>query len=148
MILSYGKSTQLAVAAMSLLAQHYDPAAPRKFSAGEVAAARGLQAPSVAKILVQLSQAGLINGTRGPGGGYWLARPPSTISIHDVAELFERDEENLCPLGHGRCGNGVPCPLHQTLVGLNCTVTQTLKDVTFDIFLKAVAISSTPATPS
>jgi Rrf2 family transcriptional regulator, iron-sulfur cluster assembly transcription factor len=146
MILSYGKSTQLAIAAMSLLAQHYDGASSRKFSATEIAADRNLRPPSVAKILVQLSQAGLVNGTRGPGGGYWLARAPSEISVLDVAVLFERDGENVCPLGRGRCGNGEPCPFHNTLIDLDQTVTRTLKDVTFDIFLAGV--SSTPAAPS
>ena len=31
--------------------------------------------------MVLLNRAGLVHGSRGPGGGYILARPPETISV-------------------------------------------------------------------
>ena len=63
----YGKQTETAIAAMSRLAEMYTDQ-PVRQSAIEIADVRGLQRPFVAKILTVLSQAGLVNGTRGPGG--------------------------------------------------------------------------------
>ncbi|MSQ91189.1 MAG: transcriptional regulator [Phycisphaerales bacterium] len=37
----------------------------------------------MAKILSTLSRAGIVSGTRGPGGGYTLARPPKAIALRD-----------------------------------------------------------------
>jgi len=47
----------------------------------EVAAAEGLSAPYVAKLLSVLRQAGLIDSVRGRAGGYRLAKPPGEIRL-------------------------------------------------------------------
>jgi Rrf2 family protein len=133
MMIGYGKSTQTSIAALSLLAQVYDGGATR-LSASDIAAARNLQRPFVAKLLTVLAQARLVTGSPGPGGGYALARPPEEITIYHVATLFEREDENICPLGKGRCGNGEPCPLHAALLGLNDSIRRMLEGLTLDIF--------------
>jgi Rrf2 family protein len=112
----YGRQTEYAIAVMSRLAEVYDGGETR-LPAADVADSRGLQKPFVAKILSQLSQAGLVIGSRGPGGGSALARDPKTIKLYDVFKLFERiDSDDTCPFGGGRCGVGQPCPLHDNLV--------------------------------
>ncbi len=68
-MLRYGKTTQSAIAAMSRLAEQYDGGRTR-VSSGDIAATRNLSRPLVAKMLTTLSQAGLIRGSPGPGGGY------------------------------------------------------------------------------
>jgi Rrf2 family protein len=50
----------------------------------EIAAAEGLSAPYVAKLLAVLRQAGLIESVRGRAGGYRLARRPAEISLGAV----------------------------------------------------------------
>ena len=79
----YGKQTEAAIAAMSRLAEVYDKERTR-LSANDIADARGLQRPRVAKVLSVLSQAGLVTGSPGPGGGFALARHPREITIYDV----------------------------------------------------------------
>jgi Rrf2 family protein len=136
MMIGYGKSTQTAIAALSLLAQVYDGegSGMTRLSASDIAVARNLQRPFVAKLLTVLAQARLVTGSPGPGGGYALARPPEQITIYDVAAVFERDEGNICPLGKGRCGNGEPCPLHAALRGMDGAVEQMLRGLTLEIF--------------
>ena len=68
----YGKTAQNAVAAMSRLAEAY--AENRLLSSIDIARDRNLPQTLVAKLLTMLSQAGLVEGVRGPGGGYRLAR--------------------------------------------------------------------------
>ena len=53
-------------------------------SATELAERAGLEAPTVAKVLKPLAQAGLVEGFRGAHGGYRLARAASEISLVDV----------------------------------------------------------------
>jgi Rrf2 family protein len=132
----YGKTAQHAIAAVSRLAQVYDPAKKSKLGSAEIADARGLPRPVVAKVLTTLSQAGLVAGSPGPGGGYWLARPPDQITLHDVASLFDRLDENLsCPFGPHWCGNGPKCPMHYQLEAIREQTAEFLKRNTFAAFV-------------
>jgi len=133
----YGKQTETAIAAMSRLAEVYDGGRTR-LSATEIASSRNLLRPFVGKLLSTLSQAGLVQGSPGPGGGYTLARHPKEIRLYDVFRLFEReDTSTTCPFGGGVCGVGDPCPLHDRLVGLKNAVDDVLHGTTFEIFRKA-----------
>lgn len=130
----YGKQTERAIAAMSYLAEVWDNG-KTKLSAVQIADARFLPRAMVAKILTTLSQAGLIIGSPGPGGGYALARAPIEISFQQVFELFEReDRSHLCPFGGGICGVGTPCALHDRLVSAQDGIKSFLADSTFEIF--------------
>ncbi len=105
----YGKTASNAIAVMSYLAA--DPA--RRAGSAEIAESRGISRALTAKLLTQLATAGLVEGQPGPGGGYTLAKPASTISLMAIASLFEQtDPPSLCPFGANWCGNGDPCPLH------------------------------------
>ena len=133
-VLMYGKATEAAIAAMSRLAEVYDGGETR-LSAVDIADNRGLQRPFVAKVLNTLSQAGLVSGSRGPGGGFTLAKEPDAIKLYDVFRLFEReDDTNACPFGGGVCGVGDPCPLHDKLVAVQEAVHDVLHNSTFDDF--------------
>lgn len=119
---------------MSFLAQRYDEGKSR-FNSEDIARGRNLPKPLVAKLLTTLSTAGLVNGTRGPGGGYWLAKPPSEISLADIAARFEKEQEAiLCPFGPGWCGNNDPCPVHDDLFALNEQWNNFLVETTLAVF--------------
>lgn len=114
-MLKIGKLAQQAIAAASYLAERYDDAGTR-VSAAEIADARELSRPLVAKVLAQLSLRGITSGTTGPTGGYRLARKPGDITLFDIVESFERiDVRPMCPFGPNWCGNGEPCPLHDSI---------------------------------
>ncbi len=137
----YGKQTQCAIAAMSRLAEVYD-GGKTKLSAAEIAESRGLPRPFVSKILSTLSQAGLVTGSRGPGGGTTLAKPPDQIRIYDVFRLFEREEHvRECPFGGGMCGVGEPCPIHERLEEVHKAMDRLLHETTFAIFQRSRARS-------
>jgi Rrf2 family protein len=133
----YGKQTEAAIAAMSRLAEVYDGGTTR-LSAAEIADARGLQRPRVAKVLSVLSQAGLAIGSPGPGGGFTLACPPDRITIYDVFSRFERHSETpKCPFGGGICGVGQACPLHEELHAVREAMDRFLHETTFQNFSAA-----------
>ena len=126
------KTTQNAIAAMSRLAELYTDG--QKASSGDIAKSRNLAQPLVAKVLTTLARAGLIDGSPGPGGGYQFARDPKEVSLLDVANLFERESDTACPFGPGWCGDGEPCPLHQSLIAMKQIETDYLTNTTFDVF--------------
>ena len=129
------KTTQNAIAMMSRLAEFYsDPTAVA--SSRELAKSRNLPAPVVAKIMTELSRGGLVTGSPGPGGGYRLAKPPASISLKDVAIIFERETEGLCAYGPGWCGTNEPCPLHDSIVEMKQTFEDFLTSTTLAVFEK------------
>ncbi len=130
----YGKQTECAIASASRLAEVYDGGITR-LNAEQLAEARGLRAPFVAKVLSSLSRAGIVSGTRGPGGGYTLARPPKAITLREIFDLFERpDTGTNCPFGGGICGAGAPCALHDSLVGIQSNMDIFLNETTLERF--------------
>ncbi|MFI5380291.1 MAG: RrF2 family transcriptional regulator [Tepidisphaerales bacterium] len=136
----YGKLTQNAVAALSRLAEAFGEG-EGWLSAVDIARSRNLPGPALAKILTVLAQGGLVVGFRGPTGGYRLARPPATITLLHVVQLFERpDDEALgCPFGPGWCGRGAPCPYHDRITRLRQDMLDYLQNTDFGAFHKNAA---------
>lgn len=68
----------------------------------------------LAKILLDLKRAGIVDATRGSGGGYRLARAAEEIRLLEIVAVFEGPREAaLCILGGGRrCSDLDPCPAH------------------------------------
>ena len=123
----YGKQTETAIAAVGYLAELWRETGTRRVSAADVAESRGLQKPFVAKLLSALSQAGIVNGSPGPGGGYALAKPPSEITLRDVWVIFERPEPDyVCPFPPG--------PIHDRLKQVADSVDRFLDQTTFAVF--------------
>lgn len=58
-------------------------------SATELAGETGIPLPTTQKLVSLLSRAGLINSTRGAGGGIQLARPAAAITLADIIEAVE-----------------------------------------------------------
>jgi Rrf2 family protein len=64
-----------------------EEARPRK--ADSVATAQHIPLSFLENILNQLKSAGLVRSQRGPDGGWWLARDPSTITLADLIRAVE-----------------------------------------------------------
>ncbi len=133
-MMHFGKTAQTAISAMSLLAEIHD-SGKTKLSSAEIAERRGLPQPVVAKVLTIVSSLGLVDGTRGPGGGYWLKKSPEKISLLDIIREFEREDSGvMCPFGPNWCGSGEPCPMHNDLVRLGAEWTKYLRETTLAVF--------------
>jgi Rrf2 family transcriptional regulator, iron-sulfur cluster assembly transcription factor len=129
------KATQMAVAAMSRLAEDYHHP-ERWLTAAEIARARHLPRPVIAKTLSVLARAGLICGSPGRGGGYRLARPPADISLLDVAVLFENSGKAVCPYGPQYCGTYAICPLHESLSAVHRLTEDYMRNMRLDLFTR------------
>jgi len=136
----YGKTLASAISVASFLAERWSDRS--RANSAEVAAARRISQPLAARLLVHLSQAGIVTGTTGPGGGYALAKAPSEIQLSEIAAHFQDSAgmEDRCAYGPGYCGTGNPCPLHDTLVRLNQSFTEFLEETTLEVFPPSQAI--------
>ena len=59
------------------------------------------------QLFVKMRRASLVRSTRGPGGGYILALPPSRINMRDVLSAVE---ETIQPVDCGETPPSSPCP--------------------------------------
>lgn len=131
----YGKQTETAIAAVSYLAALWEGPTTRRVSAADIADGRGLQRPFVAKLLSSLSQAGIVSGSPGPGGGYALAKDPREICLRDVWAIFERPESSRVGfVGSEICGVSVPNGLSDRIGRVEQAMNSLLDETTFDVF--------------
>ncbi len=89
---------QYALRAIYELALHGD-SGPCKI--GAVAASQGIPARFLENILNSLKGAGFVDSARGKDGGYFLARPASSITVGEVIRFVQG---NLRPV---ECGEGM-----------------------------------------
>jgi DNA-binding IscR family transcriptional regulator len=68
-----------------------------------------------------MRNAGLVDATRGAGGGYQLRKPAKEIRLIDVVELFEEISRTKpsCFLGRTKtCSHTTPCTAHSAAQGV------------------------------
>ncbi|MEM7623558.1 MAG: Rrf2 family transcriptional regulator [Planctomycetota bacterium] len=105
------QTTEYALRAMSCLAYTPEDLTPTPILAKQT------RVPSnyLAKVLQSLSQASLIVGRRGVGGGYRLAQPATAITLLDVVNAIDPvGRIESCPLGLPNHGPNL-CALHRTV---------------------------------
>lgn len=73
-----------------------------------------IPASYLSKVMLTLRNAGIVDATRGQGGGYRLLRPSQRIRLVEVVELFEGVYTRPhCFLGENHvCSDEHPCAAH------------------------------------
>lgn len=68
----------------------------------------------LSKVMHQLGRAGILESTRGPGGGFRLAEGPASVTLGDVIGVLDdwREGETPCLLWDGSCTPDAPCVAH------------------------------------
>ncbi|HNT23876.1 MAG TPA: Rrf2 family transcriptional regulator [Anaerolineales bacterium] len=103
------RQADYAVRAMVYLAQ-LGP--ERRAATSQIAQEKQIPPSFLAKIVSQLSVAGLLQTSRGARGGVSLARPPEEISLLDVVEAIDGPILlNECVGDNGGCMFGDDCPM-------------------------------------
>ena len=81
--------------------------------AREIADDTGIPGNYLSKILRELVRAGILDSTRGIGGGFRLLRPTSELRLADILGPFENSlQKDRCPFGNKECSDDHPCPAH------------------------------------
>lgn len=68
----------------------------------------------LSKIMRRMVMAGLLKGSRGHGGGFLIAKPPSKIKFSHILEAIEGGAPlaSPCVFGWDTCSDKSPCVLH------------------------------------
>jgi len=124
-LLRMSNAVSLALHAMVYLARNLERFVPVR----EIAQAYSVSGNHLAKVYQCLERSGLIRGSRGPCGGFKLAKPPSEITLLDIHTAVEGPiEPNKCLLGKPICGG--QCILGGLIESVNHQVLQYLRSTT------------------
>ncbi len=122
-----------AVTAMMDLAIH-DGQGP--VTLADISACQGISLSYLEQIFARLRRKGLIRGTRGPRGGYRLARPPEEITIADIISAVNEPLDNTRCGGKQNCQDGAPCLTHELWSELSRQIYEFLDGITLAEFAK------------
>ena len=108
-----------------------------KAATSQIAAEMEIPPSFLAKIISQLSIAGLIQTSRGASGGVSLARNPAEISLLEVVEAIDGPITlNDCTVDPSACSFGENCPIHEVWCEAKSELVRKLRASTFDKLLE------------
>jgi Rrf2 family transcriptional regulator, iron-sulfur cluster assembly transcription factor len=67
----------------------------------------------------KLRKHNIVIAVRGPGGGYYLARPANMISVADIIVAVDEQMDATQCRGMGNCDDNKQCSTHDLWMGLN-----------------------------
>jgi Rrf2 family iron-sulfur cluster assembly transcriptional regulator len=121
-----------AVTAMLDLALH-DHKGP--VTLADISQCQGISLSYLEQLFARLRKEGLVEGVRGPGGGYRLGRPANQISIAQIIDAVdEKIDATRCQGGPG-CHGGEKCLTHQLWADLSEQLYKFLDDLTLANFV-------------
>lgn len=109
-----------------------------KFPPGEIILKKDICATQevtpafLTKIFQPLVKAGLIGSQRGVGGGFYLKKDPTDITIYDIYSIEEDPLYiNRCLCGRGICERDSYCPVHEAWKDVRRGMLERLKRYNF-----------------
>jgi Rrf2 family iron-sulfur cluster assembly transcriptional regulator len=83
------------------------------------------------QIFFKLRRAGIVNSVRGPGGGFYFARPLGSITIKEVLDVAgEELDFSFCDKHVDQCDRIGACPSHQVWAVVTELVNDYFRSVT------------------
>jgi Rrf2 family protein len=105
----------------------------RRAATSQIAEEQKIPPSFLAKIVSQLSVAGLLQTSRGARGGVSLARSPEKISLLEVVEAIDGPILlNECVIDSGVCVFGENCALRPVFCDAQAELVNRLERTTFD----------------
>jgi Rrf2 family transcriptional regulator, nitric oxide-sensitive transcriptional repressor len=108
-----------------------------RVSAEQIARSLGAPVNYMSKTLNQLAKAGIVEGTRGPTGGFRLAIPADELTVATVAETFAPVRlRPVCLLGDRPCDQKHPCEAHHRWTAVQAAAAAPLAETTIADLLR------------
>ena len=107
----------------------------------DISGAQGISLSYLEQLFARLRKEGLVEGLRGPGGGYRLSRPPAEISIAEVIDAIGEGVDATSCGGSEDCQNGERCLTHTLWQKLGNEIYTFLDGITLAGFLKRDRVS-------
>ncbi len=121
-----------AVTAMLDLAIHCNDG---PITLADISKRQGISLSYLEQLFSRLRKNGLVDSSRGPGGGYRLSREASEICIADViTAVDEKVDARRCE-GNGNCQDNSPCLTHDLWCDLSDQIYEFLSGIDLDALL-------------
>ncbi len=135
---------RFAVTAMADLAERHGKGPVTLFSISE---RQKISLSYLEQLFGKLRKHNIVIAVRGPGGGYYLARPASEISVADIiVAVDEQIDATLCG-GMANCDDNKQCSTHDLWMGLNEILHKYMAKVNLQQLVENHAKSSPVAVP-
>jgi len=115
-----------AVTAMLDLALHFDDG---PITLADISQRQGISLSYLEQLFAKLRRKGLVDSTRGPGGGYRLSREPAEIPVADVIIAVDEKLETTRCGGLGNCQDDERCLTHDLWTELSDQIYQFLTGI-------------------
>ncbi len=128
------RNTDYALRAMVKLAGHYgeDPISTR-----EIAECEDISYQLTCKLMQRLNNAGLVQSTMGPNGGFVLSRKPAKINLAEIIGAIQGPLSlSRCLFGENVCKKQNECPIYIKLTKLQNNISEYLQSITLDELLQ------------
>ncbi len=99
-----------AVTAMLDLAIHFEDG---PITLADISSRQGISLSYLEQLFAKLRRQGLVDSTRGPGGGYRLSRSPREIPVANVITAVDEKIETTRCDGKGNCQDDDKCLTHE-----------------------------------
>ena len=85
----------------------------------DISERQGISLSYLEQLFARLRKHGLVSSVRGPGGGYYLARPSAQISVADIVVAVDESVDATRCGGKANCQDEKQCITHDLWMGLN-----------------------------
>ena len=102
----------------------------------EISNCQGISLSYLEQLFSRLRQFGLVQGVRGPGGGYRLGKPAQQISVADIIVAVDESIDNTRCKGNENCNKGEKCLTHHLWRDLSDRLYDFLNDISLSEFIK------------
>ena len=126
-----------AVTAMLDLAYHSEK---KPVTLTDIAKRQGISLSYLEQLFARLRRSGMVEGVRGPGGGYQLSRVADEISVADIIVAVDEPIDSTRCGGKGDCHNSQPCLTHDLWRGLSDQIHEYLSSITLQQVLQRKAV--------
>ena len=108
----------------------------QRAATSQIAETKKIPPSFLAKIISQLSIAGLIHTSRGARGGVSLAREPKDVTVLEVVEAIDGPISlNECTITPDGCQFSEDCPIHDIWCETQSELIEKLRKTTFASFV-------------
>ncbi len=126
-----------AVTAMMDLAIHESI---RPVTLSEISKCQGISLSYLEQLFAKLRKQKLVEGVRGPGGGYRLARSAQSITVADIISAVDEKLDATRCSGHENCQNGRRCLTHELWSELSDKIFFFLQGITLAQFVERPSV--------
>lgn len=108
---------------------------PSPISLLEISKKQDISLSYLEQLFAKLRKAGLVVSSRGPGGGYKLAKDPADIRMNDITAAVEEPILVTRCGGHRNCTMSGTCNSHDLWMGLSEHIDRFMNDITLEMVI-------------